>query len=176
MGDAGALHEFVKVYHPPVFALCFRMLRHHQDAEDTTQESLVRALRYLGSWDSSQPLTPWVMKIAANRCRTNLGKRTRRPATSEAVRELASSPAVDHASLAEELQLALNVLAEHQRQCFCLFYERQLSVSEIAEAMDVPEGTVKTWLHRGRKQLAQRLQERGITPSRRTSPPHAAEE
>jgi len=176
MGDAGALHEFVEVYRPPVFALCFRMLRHHQDAEDTTQESLVRALRYLGSWDSSQPLTPWVMKIAANRCRTHLGKRTQRPVTSAEIQEQASSPAVDHASLAEELQLALDVLVEHQRQCFCLFYELQLSISEIAQAMDVPEGTVKTWLHRSRKQLAQRLRERGITPSQRTSLPHAAEE
>lgn len=169
LGDAGALHEFVEVYRPPVFALCFRMLRHHQDAEDTTQESLARALRYLKSWDSTQPLTPWVMKIAANRCRTSLERRFRHPASQQSTDEV-SVPAADHLGLGEELQLALTQLGEHQRQCFILFYEQERSISDVAEIMQVPEGTIKTWLHRSRKQLAQHLRERGIMPQQKTQP------
>jgi len=168
MGDAGALREFVEVYRPAVFALCFRILQHHQDAEDTTQESLVRALRYLKSWDSSQPLTPWVMKIAANRCRTNLGRRSRTPLASQIAEEVAETNEDRH-SLGEEIQRALALLVDHQRTCFSLFYENECSVSEIAKLMQVPEGTVKTWLHRGRKQLAQHLRDRGIVPQQRTA-------
>lgn len=168
LGDARALREFVEVYRPPVFALCLRMLRHHQDAEDAAQESLARALRYLESWDSSQPLTPWVMKIAANRCRTNLGKRARTPTASEVVNHLPEAPS-GSVGLGEELQLALKVLVEHQRRCFCLFYEQEMGIAEIAQIMDVPAGTVKTWLHRSRRQLAQRLRERGLEPISRTS-------
>jgi len=168
MGDVGALREFVEVYRQPVFALCFKMLRHHQDAEDTAQESLVRALRYLGSWDSSQPLTPWVMKIAANRCRTNLGKRGRIPGLSERIHELPESRP-DSPGLGEEIQLALDILVDHQRRCFTLFYEQELSIAQIAAIMDAPEGTIKTWLHRSRLQLAQRLRERGLEPNQRVS-------
>ncbi|WP_437228888.1 RNA polymerase sigma factor [Planctomicrobium sp. SH661] len=162
-GDVRALREFVEVYREPVFALCLKMLRHREDAEDTAQESLVRALRYLKSWDPSQPLTPWVMKIAANRCRTNLGRRSRTPAASEVVEQLAAVTA-ENTGLGEELELALDVLVAHQRRCFCLFYEHELSIAEISEIMEVPEGTIKTWLHRSRKQLAQRLRERGVHP------------
>ena len=166
-GDAGALREFVEVYRPAVFALCFRMMQHHQDAEDTTQEALVRALRYLGSWDPSQPLTPWVMKIATNRCRTNLGRRSRSPAVWQSMDNLAEEK-TEGESLGEEIERALTFLVDHQRECFSLFYQNEYSISEIAAIMRVPEGTVKTWLHRGRRQLARHLQERGVMPQQRT--------
>jgi len=166
MGDAGALHEFVEVYRPAVFSLCFRMLRHHQDAEDTTQESLARALRYLKSWDSTQPLTPWVMKIAANRCRTSLERRARIPTPRETIDDVPDAT-TDRLSLGEELQLALTQLVEHQRECFSLFYQQDRSIAEIAGIMHVPEGTIKTWLYRSRRQLAQHLRDRGITPQQR---------
>ncbi|WP_437186308.1 RNA polymerase sigma factor [Planctomicrobium sp. SH668] len=169
IGEAGAVREFVDMYYQPVFVLCLRMLRHQQDAEDTTQESLVRALRYLKSWDDTQPLTPWVLKIAANRCRTNLGKRGKFPSQNEFVVEIIeASHSTASFGLGEELELALETLNAEQRRCFCLFYQQDKSIAEIALIMEMPEGTVKTWLHRCRKQLAQRLRERGISPNRKT--------
>ncbi len=164
-GDVNALREFVELYRRPVYSLCLRMLQHHQDAEDTAQESLLRALRYLKSWDSTQPLTPWVMKIAANRCRTHLEKRRRVISTTDGVAQQMAPPTTGSLGLGEELQLALEVLSEQQRRCFCLFYLEELSIAEIALQMEVPQGTVKTWLHRSRKQLAERLRERGVVPT-----------
>ncbi|SFI77828.1 RNA polymerase sigma factor [Planctomicrobium piriforme] len=164
-GDAAALREFVQAYQQQVFALCYRMLGHRQDAEDTAQDSLVRALKYLRTWDSTQPLTPWVMKIAANRCRTAMGKRARLPVSTE-VDYRASTANDDRFALGEELQLALEVLQEQQRTCFVLFYQQELSIAEIGEIMQTPAGTIKTWLHRSRKLLAQRLRERGLAPDR----------
>lgn len=158
------MREFVQLYQQQVFALCFKMLGHREDAEDVAQETLVRALRYLESWDSSQPLTPWVMKIAANRCRTALSKRAKHPVSGE-FDDVVKAPLADHVGLAEELRLALSVLQEHQRMCFVLFYEQELGISEIAVIMDAPEGTIKTWLHRSRKLMAQHLRERGLAPN-----------
>jgi RNA polymerase sigma-70 factor (ECF subfamily) len=162
-GDRGALREFVQLYQQQVFSLCFRMLGHREDAEDIAQDSLMRAIRYLSSWDSAQPLTPWVMKIAANRCRTAMGKRAKLPKLAQIEHLQQNQPEKD-TTLAEELQLAMEVLQEHQKTCFILFYQQEFSIAEISEIMETPSGTIKTWLHRSRKLLAQRLKERGIDP------------
>lgn len=163
-GDPKAFREFVEHFERQVFALCLRMLGHRQDAEDTAQESLVRAVRYLGNWNPGQPLTPWVMKIAANRCRTALVKRAKLPVPAEDLgNQLTDSPSPP-LGLGEELGRALATLSPNQRACFEMFYLHDLSVGQVADAMSVPEGTVKTWLHRSRKQLAEKLRERGVTP------------
>ena len=163
-GDQMALREFVALFQGQVFSLCFRMLGHRQDAEDTTQESLIRAVRYLKSWDPAQPLRPWVLKIAANRCRTALGKRARTPIPVKEIIENGETT-TPQLGLAEELTLALATLKEQHRQCFVLFYEQELSIQEVAEIMDVPDGTIKTWLHRSRKELAEALKRRGFEQS-----------
>lgn len=166
-GDQHALREFVELFQQQVFALCFRMLGHRQDAEDTAQESLARAIRYLKSWDSAQPLRPWVLKIAANRCRTALSMRAKRPLHFEVTPDQSVQTTEHQLGLAEELQQALEVLNEQQRECFILFYQQELSIQEISELMNVPGGTIKTWLHRSRKRLAQHLLQRGIDPTPR---------
>ncbi len=163
-GDTDALRLFVQTHQQQVYALCYRMLGHREDAEDTAQESLLRAVRYLASWDRKQPLTPWVMKIAANRCRTALSKRSRLPSFSDL--EHSSVSAADHegSALGEELELALETLQGQQRTCFVLFYQQELSIAEISAIMQTPSGTIKTWLHRSRNLLAERLRERGLAP------------
>lgn len=161
-GDQTALREFIEMFQHQVFALCFRMLGHRQDAEDTAQESLARAVRYLQSWDSSQPLRPWVLKIAANRCRTALGKRAKQPKQQEITPDGSVGNMESQLGLAEELQNALQILQEPQRECFVLFYQQDMSIQEISETLDVPAGTIKTWLHRSRKRLAQYLIHRGF--------------
>lgn len=163
-GEPGAFREFVQHFERQVFALCLRMLGHRHDAEDTAQESLIRAVRYLGNWNPEQPLTPWVMKIAANRCRTALARRAKLPILTEGTGSEVSRRTASVLGLGEELGLALATLAPNQRACFEMFYLQELSVAEVARAMSVPEGTIKTWLHRSRKQLAERLKERGVTP------------
>ncbi len=65
--------------------------------------------------------------------------------------------------ISEEVQRAVEGLRDDYRQCFTLFHVQQLSVQEISDLMRVPTGTVKTWLHRARKILAEELQRRGVT-------------
>lgn len=160
-GDAEAVRELVQRFERPVYGLCLRMLRHRQDAEDAAQESLVRMCRHLGSWDGSRSLLPWVLAISANRCRTALEKRSRVPPSGISAAEPAEHADPESRDIGEELERALALLREEYRLCFILFYQQELSIIEVSEILAVPEGTVKTWLHRARKQLAESLRTRG---------------
>ncbi len=167
-GDAASLRVFVGRFQQLVFSLCLQMMRHRQDAEDVAQESIVRAVRHLGTWDQSRPIEPWLMGIAANRCRTALERRNRRPVAMENLPEPSTnghrvSGGQDSDGFGEEVQRAVEGLRDDYRQCFTLFHVQQLSVQEISDLMLVPTGTVKTWLHRARKILAEELQRRGVT-------------
>lgn len=162
-GDEGALRAFVERFQGSVFGLCFRMLGHRHDAEDVAQDVFLRALRGLRGWDARRPLRPWLLTIAANRCRTALGRRQRRPVESDQAAPPAVASTAD-GELAEELQLALASLREDYRLCFTLFYEQELSCAEIGTVLGCPPGTVKTWLYRARRELAEFLQRRGVTP------------
>jgi RNA polymerase sigma-70 factor, ECF subfamily len=164
-GDAEALSAFVRRYQSVVFGLCYRMLGQREDAEDVVQEVFLRAFRGLAGWDQTRPIRPWLLTIAANRCRTWLVQRARRaPATDFLAGIADDDPAPGRFDLAEELQLALAELREGYRMCFILYHVHELELAEIAEIVDRPEGTIKTWLHRARKELANRLERRGIMP------------
>jgi RNA polymerase sigma-70 factor, ECF subfamily len=164
-GDSDAQAAFVEQYQKMIYSLCYRMMANREDAEDAAQESLLRALRGLSTWDSSRQLKPWLLAIAANRCRTALGKRNRQPIAVEfPVDRPVQDAHVERMDLAEELEIALADLSPEQRECFLLFHQCQLSCAEVSEATGRPEGTVKTWLHRIRKQLAEALCRRGVVP------------
>ncbi len=163
-GDQSAMAALVDRFRGQVFGLCYRMLGHRQDAEDVTQEAFVRALRSLGNWDSQREFMPWLLAIAGNRCRSFRETRTRRPVLMDEVEHLPDDAPERQNSrnLGEEIELALSRLRDEYRQAFILFHEQQLSYAEIAEAMSCPVGTVKTWVHRARRELADQLRRRGV--------------
>jgi RNA polymerase sigma-70 factor (ECF subfamily) len=162
-GDAGAIQSLVERFQSDVFGLCVRLLHHRQDAEDVTQEVFLRVFRSLKRWDSSRPLKPWVMAITVNRCRTWIAQRVKRPELVDYLHETASSqPADDSAELVREIKEALQELRWEYRSVFVMFHEQGLPYDEIAEAMDKPVGTVKTWLHRARLEVLERLRRRGM--------------
>lgn len=160
-GEAEAIGAFVSQFEGLVFGLCWRMLRHREDAEDVAQETFVRVFRHLPQWDAQRPLKPWVMAIAANRCRTRLARRKTQFVSAA---EWQDPGVVDRTSgdLAEELQRALEQLRDDHRLCFVMFYEQELSIQEISAVLDCPTGTIKTWLFRARKQVAEVLRERRV--------------
>jgi RNA polymerase sigma-70 factor (ECF subfamily) len=154
----------VERFRGQVFGLCLRMLGQRQDAEDAAQETFVRVLKNLHRWDPGRDFEPWLLAIAGNRCRTALANRKRRMALEVLPEQLADGHPDDQRAehLAEEVALALAQVREDYRQAFILFHEHQLSYEEIAEAMEVPLGTVKTWVHRARRCLIERLRQRGV--------------
>ena len=167
-GDELSMRAFLNKYQGLVFSLCLRMLGHREDAEDVAQDALVRVFRNLDKWDQQRPLKPWLLTIAANRCRTALEKRSKLPSQNELVIDLASERREhskheqDQLDIGEELELALAELREDYRTCFVMYHQEELSYQEIGDVLGCPQGTIKTWLHRARAQLARRLLERGI--------------
>jgi RNA polymerase sigma-70 factor (ECF subfamily) len=138
-------------------------LHHRQDAEDVTQEVFLRIFRSLKRWDSARPLKPWVMGITVNRCRTWISQRVKRPELVDYLHETASKePADDGVELGREIQAAVREMRWEYRSVFVMFHERGLPYEDIAEAMEKPVGTVKTWLHRARLEVLDHLRRRGM--------------
>ena len=164
-GNADSFGAFVRRFQSAVFGLSFRMLSHREDAEDVAQEVFLRAFRNLEQWDPTRPLKPWLLAIAANRCRTWLLSRKRPFLPAEYAENVADrSAGRARLDLAEELQLALDGLREEYRLCFVLHHLNEMNLAEIATIVGSPEGTVKTWLRRARQDLAAHLQRRSIVP------------
>ena len=158
--DASA--TLITQFRDRVFGLCFRMLGQREDAEDATQETFIRVMNNLHRWDPERKFEPWLFTIAGNRCRTRLQKRNRR-------KEIQLSEEMDvacnknHATgLSEEIQNAVVRLNGEHRQAFELFHKSQCSYLEIATRMKAPVGTIKTWVHRARRQVVEQLRRRNV--------------
>lgn len=164
-GDPAAARELVARFQDDVFGLSLRLLHNRHDAEDVTQEVFLRVFRSLARWDSARPLRPWVLGITVNRCRTWIGRRAKVPEPADYLHETADHrPGDDSLELAREIRAAVDGLRPDYRVVFVLFHEHGRSYEEIAEVVGRPVGTVKTWLHRTRLELLDRLRARGLVP------------
>ncbi len=165
-GEAQAVQTLVDRFQTMVYGLCVRLLNDRHEAEDVTQEVFLRVFRSLKGWDASRPLKPWIMGIAVNRCRTWLARRGRRPEPADYLHDTVAAPAPDDSTeLVREIRAALAELRPEFREVFTLYHEQGQSYEEMAETLDRPIGTVKTWLHRARLEVLERLQERGMVHS-----------
>ncbi len=163
-GHQPSFGQLVARFRGQVFGLCYRMLGQREDAEDATQETFVRVVRNLHRWDQDRAFEPWLLTIAGNRCRTKLAKRMRRP-TNVTLEQPISDDWHRHEDaklLAEEMNVALESVRKEYRQAFQLFHQGEASYEEIAQQMEIPLGTVKTWVHRARRELIMRLRKRGV--------------
>jgi RNA polymerase sigma-70 factor (ECF subfamily) len=164
-GEAEAVRLLVERFQADVFGLCCRLLNHRHDAEDVTQEVFLRVVRSLGGWDASRPLKPWIMGIAVNRCRTWLTQRARRPEVVDYLQDTIAGPVADDSGeLLREIHEALADLRLEYRTVFVLFHEQGQPYEDIARVLERPVGTIKTWLHRARLEILERLRKRGMVP------------
>ena len=162
-GEPEAVQTLMERFQGEVYGLCIRLLGHRHDAEDVTQEVFLRVFRSLRRWDSKRPLRPWILGIAINRCRTWLAQRSKRPRLTAYPTDLTPArPADDSVELAREIRQAVAALRPDYRGVFVLFHEQGHSYDEIASAFERPVGTIKTWLHRARLEVLERLRRRGM--------------
>ncbi|MCC9599622.1 sigma-70 family RNA polymerase sigma factor [Stieleria sp. JC731] len=171
--DSGAFAVLMQRYHAFVFGICYAILKHRQDAEDATQETFSRVLRYLHKWDPRRPFEPWLATVAGNRSRSHLARRRSHSPLTESAEPQTVAMTEDMAAsaIAEEIRLAMDDLPSRQRMAFELFHQSELSYEQIGKQMGCPIGTAKTLVHRARKRMIESLRDREVlhTSRRRAS-------
>jgi RNA polymerase sigma-70 factor (ECF subfamily) len=151
-------------YGDKVFRLAYSILDNRAVAEDAAQDAFVRVWRALPSYRGLASVSTWVYAIARNTSLTALKRQQARSAFSldePAVRTRAENQAA--ATPGEErwpdLPRLVSRLPEKYRQVILLFYMEEKSYDEVAALLDLPMGTVKTYLHRARKALVEAIRE-----------------
>lgn len=147
-GDPAAWERMVRANQEAVFRLAYLLLRDADEAEDVAQETFIRAHRALGGFDTSRPLRPWLLRIAANLARNR--RRSLRRYLAALQRSVALAPA-SAAALDESagwegqtLWAAVRRLGPADQEVLYLRYFLDLTEAEAAGAIGVPQGTVKS--------------------------------
>jgi RNA polymerase sigma-70 factor, ECF subfamily len=166
-GDRSAFGVLVERHERRVYNLALRMTGREEDARDATQEAFLTALRKLSSFRGEAAFTTWMHRVTINACYDLLRKRQRAPLLDRLPdHQIEPPPAPDHADstiAAIDVQRAIMEVAEDFRAVLLLHDVQDLAYEDIALALDIPIGTVKSRLHRGRIALARAL---GETSSR----------
>jgi RNA polymerase sigma-70 factor (ECF subfamily) len=167
-GDAARAFDcLVEHFEGKVYRLCRAILRNPGEAEDTAQDSLIRIWKALPRFDGRAALSTWIYAITRNRCLTAIERRRDLHSLSDTAIELEADAASAVVEKDPEDPLALlrelaEGLPERYRRVLILFYYEERSVSEVAALLGIPEGTVKTDLHRARALLREQLERHGL--------------
>jgi RNA polymerase sigma-70 factor (ECF subfamily) len=158
-GDQTAFAELVERHQRQLFTLAVRERGSTADAEDAVQEALIRAWKALPRFRAQASFSTWVYRICLNAIHDQRARSARGSGVPlEAVVEPADPrDAILESELSSDLRQALAGLDETYRTAVILYDVLGRSYTEISEVLDVPEGTVKSRIFRGRSELARRL-------------------
>ena len=157
-GDRGALDLLLRRHYDTVHAVCRRITGNDADADDAAQDALVAVTRGLARFDGRARFGTWVYRVAVNASLDELRRRRRRAVPTDALEahspvDLASTPGPDAAATRVDVDAALARLAPEFRAAVVLRDLCQLDYAEIADVLDVPIGTVRSRISRGRAAL-----------------------
>ncbi len=172
LGKEPAFRELLLRYERPIFSLIYRMVRDRELAEDLAQETFVRAFNAIASYNTSYKFSSWIFKIASNHTINYLRKRKLDTisifGTSDEglgdhelqIKSIAENPHefTERRELGGQIEVAIGELREEYRMAILLYHVEGSSYEEIADIMDIPLGTAKTYLFRARKELKKHLE------------------
>ncbi len=174
-GREAAYRELIRRYERPVFSLILRMVRDRQLAEDLAQETFIKALNAIGSYRPEFKFSSWIFKIANNAAIDQLRRREVDTLSIDGAPNATSADDIEATALqvgdkgetplaeleARELgthiERAIARLRPEYRSCIMLRHVEGLAYEEIAQLLDLPLGTVKTYIHRARHELRDML-------------------
>ncbi|MBK7404019.1 MAG: RNA polymerase sigma factor [Phycisphaerales bacterium] len=160
-GDRAAAEECIRAHQGQLYAYILRLCGRPDVAEDIVQEAFVRVLTNLDRFDDRYRFSTWIFTIA-RRLYVNAMQKLKPVYESEIVNAWQGGGGEPGAVMMrteignnarDELQRVLQMLPEDQREVVVLFHQLDWTISQISEHMEMPEGTVKSHLHRGRKRL-----------------------
>lgn len=161
--DPAAFEELVRRHRDRIYRVALRVCRHPADAEDVTQEAIVRAWRALGTFRGEAAFTTWLYRIVTNLALNRVSRR-REHATERIPEPAGPGEALDPARRAEDRErldaalAALDTLTAEQRACYVLRELEGLSYDELAEVLDISVASVKGRLYRARQDLVAALE------------------
>lgn len=172
LGREPAFRELLIRYERPIFSLIYRMVRDRELAEDLAQETFVRAFNAIASYNSSYKFNSWIFKIASNHTINYLRKGKLDTVsifgTSDEglgdrelqIKSITENPHefTERRELGGRIEVAIGELREEYRMAILLYHVEGYSYKEIADIMDIPLGTAKTYLSRARKELKKHLE------------------
>ncbi|HEX6286621.1 MAG TPA: sigma-70 family RNA polymerase sigma factor [Acidimicrobiia bacterium] len=160
-GDHDAFTQIMKTHEDRVFSVCLRIMGNREQALDATQETFLTTFRKASQFKGNSALGTWIYRIAVNTCYDQLRKQKRRrtdpmpdhvdPA------DYSAEDAVQSAGLRPEIQRALAAIPEDFRTVVILSDIEGMGLPEVAEILEIPVGTVKSRVFRGRRLLAGEL-------------------
>jgi RNA polymerase sigma-70 factor (ECF subfamily) len=151
-----ALELLLDRYEKKVFRMALAMMRDAGRAEDVTQDIFLKLWRALPAFDGRAAISTWLYTIARNTCLSAVRAESYRKASPL---DDSSQPTVPSTTLRDvALEQCLSRLPEMQREVITLFYLQERSVVQVAKMLDLPEGTVKSHLHRARRALGEMME------------------
>lgn len=157
-GDIGAFEELVRRYQGDVWRLSFQLVRNEAMADDVTQEAFVRLYRFFGRFRGDSKFTTWLFSISRNCAMDELRKAGRRRRTRDRLEAQPDAETGDFRSGIEVREI-VGELPLDLREPIVLIDMFGCSYKEVAAILDLPVGTVKSRVHRGREVLVERLTE-----------------
>lgn len=166
-GSAAAEDGLVQAYQADLLRLANAILNDPAEAEEAVQDAFLAALNSLESYRGDAAIKTWLFSITINGCRRRLRKRQARQQLSRALQTffgMGAGPANPEETLIRgetrtAVRRAVDALGEKHRLPVLLFYDHELSVAEIAQTLDLPQGTVLSRLHAAREKLRAALQD-----------------
>ena len=176
-GDQAAFRELVERYRDVVFGLITRTTRDPARSEELAQEAFLRVYRGLPHFRGEARLATWIYRIVANLCTEERGRRSADAVLAVSIDEVdehqqprfqlgGPDRAFSDLELRERLDKAMRQLSPRYRLLIAAHYLKGVRYEDLADALGVPLGTVKTQLHRARRQLRVLLEGQRLEPSR----------
>ena len=149
-GDTAAFERLIRRYQPEVWRLAFHVLHDRTGADDATQEAFVRAWRHLRRFRGASKFSTWMFSIARNAAIDELRRVQRHERIEETLRRRRST---EQSETGGEVHDAIASLPIELREVIVFVDLLGFNYSDTARACRIPEGTVKSRVHRGRKEL-----------------------
>ena len=162
-GEPEAWGEIISRYKDAVFGLCVGFLRNRADAEDITHDAFIRAYVNLRRYNVDKRFSTWIFTIAANLCRNRLRYRKNHPVGEMPIHLSGGTDparALEQEERCDRVRAALGRLPYAYRAPLVLRFYNDLAYREISEILAIPEGTVKTRIHRGKAMLKEIMEDR----------------
>ena len=154
-GDTEAFSELVRRHQHIIYNVAFRFMRDVALAEDMAQEAFLKAFRLLRGFRGECSFSTWMYRVTCSVCLTELKRRKRRGEVElrpNHINQAATHPS-DSSDMPEHIRRCVGELPDHYATIITLYYLQGISYDEIAQVMEIPMGTLKTWMFRARKQL-----------------------